>query len=306
MKSLTKIRDVLDQAAENLAAGLAYEAMHGFCESLGPVRAAYTDEQWINEVKRPCLNHPARELFHQCPLTYSAFTKPRGYAGDADMLDLIYDQLPKTSLTPVGEKVFPLVSRYVTGSSVSLRRDIMAHHIDEMASIRPLPSIMSLACGHLREAERSVAFRNGKLGKFVAIDQDPQSLAEVARKSHGNVIEARNATVREIVSGADFGFFDLIYSGGLYDYLDDKTAFMLTGKLFKMLRSGGRLVLANFTPTNYGRPYMETFMDWHLVLRSPEALSSFRGACILNDIQRWSIFIDPYGTIAYLQIDRCR
>ena len=37
-----------------------------------------------------CLNHPIRDLLHQDPFTYRAFAKPRGYAGDAVMMDYIY------------------------------------------------------------------------------------------------------------------------------------------------------------------------------------------------------------------------
>jgi hypothetical protein len=39
---------------------------------------------------RACLNHPVCRLLHQDPLTYRAFSKPRGYAGDAVMMDYIY------------------------------------------------------------------------------------------------------------------------------------------------------------------------------------------------------------------------
>jgi extracellular factor (EF) 3-hydroxypalmitic acid methyl ester biosynthesis protein len=304
MRSQFKIHDLLDQVAAKVEAGHAHFAMRMLCESLGPVRAQYSDAQWTDIIKMPCLNHPVRDLFHQCPLTYRAFTKPRGYAGDADMLDLIYDQRPKTKLSSIGETIFPIVSRFVTGTSVSLRRDIMAHHIDEIASIRAMPSVMSLACGHLREAERSVAVNNGKLAKLLAVDQDRHSLHEVAKKNEGGTIEARYASVGEIVKGRQLGSFDLIYSGGLYDYLDDQTAVALTMRLFNMLNPGGRLILANFTPTNYGRPYMETFMDWHLNLRSPEALSGMRIACKSEEIQHWFTYSDPYGTIAYLQVER--
>lgn len=37
-----------------------------------------------------CLSHFLRGLLHQDPFTYRAFSKPRGYAGDAVMTDYIY------------------------------------------------------------------------------------------------------------------------------------------------------------------------------------------------------------------------
>src|SRR5262245_58416888 len=37
-----------------------------------------------------CRRHPLVHLVHQDPFTYRAFNKPRGYAGDAPMMDFIY------------------------------------------------------------------------------------------------------------------------------------------------------------------------------------------------------------------------
>src|SRR5436305_1600719 len=41
--------------------------------------------------------HPIVDVLHRDPFTYRAFCKPRGYAGDAEMMDYIYggeDQRP--------------------------------------------------------------------------------------------------------------------------------------------------------------------------------------------------------------------
>src|SRR6185503_16334963 len=46
-------------------------------------------ETWP-DFARSCLDHPLRHVLHQDPFTYRAFSKPRGYAGDAVMMDYIY------------------------------------------------------------------------------------------------------------------------------------------------------------------------------------------------------------------------
>jgi hypothetical protein len=38
--------------------------------------------------------------------------------------------------------------------------------------------------------------------------------------------------------------------------------------MFRMLRPGGNMLIANFLPTLRDIGYMEAFMDWHLIYRT--------------------------------------
>jgi extracellular factor (EF) 3-hydroxypalmitic acid methyl ester biosynthesis protein len=60
---------------------------------------------------------------------------------------------------------------------------------------------------------------------------------------------------------------DLIYSAGLYDYLDDKVAKKLSATLFDALKPGGRLVLTNFLKDTHDIGWGEAMMDWFLIYR---------------------------------------
>ncbi|MGQ0619692.1 MAG: class I SAM-dependent methyltransferase, partial [Panacagrimonas sp.] len=66
--------------------------------------------------------------------------------------------------------------------------------------------------------------------------------------------------------------FHLAYAAGLYDYLQEPQAQALTERLFDMLAPGGKLIVPNFLATNRGRGYMESFMDWHLIVRTREQI----------------------------------
>ncbi len=82
--------------------------------------------------------------------------------------------------------------------------------------------------------------------------------------------------VRDLLArgGDELGRFDLIYSAGLYDYLSEPIARRLTQRLLGMLRSKGRLLIANFLPGGSGRGYQELFMDWPLIVRDAAELQA--------------------------------
>ena len=65
------------------------EAMDGLFLGLGFQRRISSDEEWDAIVDR-CLGHPLNGLLQQDPFTCRAFEKPRGYAGDAELIDFIY------------------------------------------------------------------------------------------------------------------------------------------------------------------------------------------------------------------------
>lgn len=65
--------------------------------------------------------------------------------------------------------------------------------------------------------------------------------------------------------------YDLIWSAGLFDYLDEKTFKMLLAKQFAYLKAGGEIVIGNFSLDNPTRDYMECG-NWFLYHRSPDDL----------------------------------
>lgn len=247
-------------------------------------------------------------LVHQDPFTSRAFNKPRGYAGDAVMMDYIYGleegwQPPTTST--LGQGVF----QYTTGASASAgvraRREHIAEKLDEVARLQKSPEILAVASGHLREASMSSAVRRRKFGRFIALDADAESLKEVARSFGEFGIECELADIRKMLTGRlAIGTFDLIYSTGLYDYLNQKTAQKLSYHLFSMLKSGGNLVLANFLPTIPDTGYMEACMDWFLVYRNRIEMMALTELIPQEDISDIHVTVEENQNIIFLQVTR--
>ena len=298
--------ELLDTAASRCDA-LDIGGMDTFVSRLNMLRLAYGPRAWQDAIANIVAPHRLRPMLHQEPMTRRAFEKPRGYPGDAALLDLIYRDAPfADAMTPLGERMHAWVPSGPSMKSVCERRVILAALIDRIAIERPMPRILSLACGHLREAQRSDAVRNRTIGEFVAVDQDALSLEVVAREANGAPITPVKASIRRfLVDHTIYGDFDLIYSAGLYDYLDDETAKRLTTSMFAALRPGGTLVVANFAPELRDIGYMEAMMDWRLIYRDEHGVAGFCDDLPADLIREQTMQRDSGRNVVYLTVRKC-
>ena len=90
----------------------------------------------------------------------------------------------------------------------------------------------------------------------------------------------------------------------MYDYLADGLAARLTRTLFAMAAAGGTLLIANFVPDISDRGYMETFMDWQLIYRTPPVLEALAGALPSEHVAQVRSFVEPNQNIAFVEIQR--
>lgn len=252
-------------------------------------------------------SHRLFAMVRQDPYTERAASKPRGYAGDAVMMDYVYRGTAPEGTTPLGRELMAATTRSPMGLSVLYRRVLLRSLIDDVASALDGGRILSVASGHCRELEGSLIASPLFQGEFVALDQDPLSCDEVRRCTAGQRVRVVQQGVRELLArpvdgrtgDEDLGHFDLIYSAGLYDYLPDGLARRLTARLLQMLRPGGRLMLANFVPTGSGRGYMELFMDWPLIVRNEAAM---RELALAAGAARVASFHDPHRNVVYVEL----
>jgi SAM-dependent methyltransferase len=302
----SSLLELLDRTAALLDA-TDIAGMEALVPCLNLVRLAQGPVAWAKTIERIIAPHRIRPMLHEEPLTRHAFEKPRGYAGDAALLDLIYRVRPYDGpMTQLGARIHAWSASQPACRSVYERRDILASLIDRAAAERPFPRILSLACGHLREAQRSDAVRTQRIGEIVAVDQDPLSLEVVARESHSWRVTPVKASIRRfLVDPSIYGEFDLVYSAGLYDYLEDDTARRLTNSMFAALRPGGTLMVANFAPELLDIGYMEAIMDWQLIYRDESGVAGFCDGLPADQIRERRMDRDSGGNVVYLTIQKC-
>lgn len=289
----------------------AAEGIRVLTDGLRALKTRVPQATWTDKIIPAARKHRVGRLICECPLTEHARTRPRGYPGDAGLLDIIYRHEAKRTTvraaSGLGRAIYDFTIAVPACEAVRQRRALAAAIIDEVARSTPDASVLSVACGNLRETELSMALRTGAIGLCMAVDQDPISLKVVEgyAAAAGGRIEPRRLTVRDLLVGrGNLPQFDLIYSIGLYDYLQPGVAARLTARLFDRLNSGGRLLIANFMRGVWEAPYMEAYMDWHLLYRTEREIRAFVSEMPETAIAESRFWTDAGDCIGYLEARR--
>jgi len=303
---LREFQPALDAIETGMRAGCITTAVEDLFEDLS-LRREEEPERWP-DVARSCISHPLRQILHQDPFTYRAFSKPRGYAGDAVMMDYIYGLgeagQAASDATPLGRAIFSHMATRPSARAVRHRRALLAHLIDRTAS-RGGSRVFALAAGHLREVEMSSAVRSDAITEYMAMDQDEASLAVVEGDYARLGVRAVPGSVRQLLGRkVTPGRFDFVYAAGLFDYLGTSIATALTGRLFEMTRPGGNLLIPNFAVGGRDTGYMEAFMDWHLIYRTHADMHALAASLPADQVASVEIFDDPDQTITFLLVNK--
>jgi hypothetical protein len=246
-----------------------------------------------HDFSRTYKSHPVSGLVAKSAFIRSALEKKYGYAGDKDLMEMIYDN------QWVGEDDF---TRMLNAVYLNLpAAEAVRQRMKTIARVlNALPSgsrVLNVACGSARELSHVSNDIEVDLS-----DHDPHALAHVARYRSGVAADLIRLNAFEFIKGkrtfdrhdggppVDLGerTYDLIYSNGLYDYIPAypdnpaRGAPALTAGLFERLKPGGRLIIGNYADQGPNNPHlrshrfmMELYSEWTLIYRSREQMLDF-------------------------------
>lgn len=297
---------VLDEYAASLVSGRDIQSvLDEFVAWLARERTRRTSQEW-SALCRVVAGHRMADLLRTEPITARGRNKPRGYAGDAVIMDLIYGMGDPPLHDGMSRALHTGILQRPAMRGARWRRQAIRERVDGLARERPGARVASLAAGHLREAEDSIALRKGALSRYWALDQDRESLAQVSRDYGKFGVRGAPEHVRDIIGrgGLRQAPLDLITSTGLYDYLPDRTARPLTSALLRSLTPGGRLLTANVTPQFHDAGYFEAVMDWPLIQRNAHHMLALLEPSVLPHVADIHLFQDPDRVIIFLAATR--
>jgi SAM-dependent methyltransferase len=299
----------LDEVQDLFASHSATFAMDRLGSGLHQLKRRLSSFEW-RMFKMAWRHHPIARVVHQDPFTSWSYRKVRGYPGDARLLDFIYGAASVANdivqASVVGREIYGAASQTAAAIAVRERRDILAGLVDQIADQHPQAiSVLSIGCGHLREAEQSRALAEGKVARWVALDQDAKSLAHIRKQFNATAIEPFGGSIPGLLSDQyRLGSFDLVYAGSLYDNLATGVATQLTELMFSMLKPGGTLLFANFAKDIPDDGYMETFMDWQLLFRDETELEDLWSKLPNCDVAERQTFRGDNGNVIYARVTK--
>ncbi|MDZ4660636.1 MAG: methyltransferase domain-containing protein [Pseudomonadota bacterium] len=226
-----------------------------------------------------------RKLIYEAPFANRVYSKPLGYAGDYEMMNLIYRS------EVIGESLFAKCLHYYlvnepSAVAVKNRADYLQDKIVNIIKTNSTKDlkILSVACGPAMEIQKIINENSDLLAnKNISIhllDQDESALKFTQRtlrnlaNKHSLKIDIRmvHSAIKNVITRGLDEKYDLIYSAGLFDYLTDPVAQMAGSSLFKSLKKGGELIIGNFNTGNPNKFIMAIALDWHLIYRSIEQM----------------------------------
>jgi CRP-like cAMP-binding protein len=249
------------------------------------------------ELEGPFWGYVFKEIFPyfmRSRFAERAYYKPKGYAGDYQMMEMLYHQQPRGDGL-LGALVDSWCLDTAAARAFRGRRILLKGLLQNAAARRANPPrplrILNLACGSCRELFDFLA-ETPRISPLEAlcIDTDAGALEFIHHHvnviPHQAVIRLMQADVLRWIGGRDnhpFGEMDFIYSAGLIDYLEDGLVEKLVCRSYEHLRPGGVLALGNFGPANPNRAFMDHILQWKLIHRSPEQLRTLTAGIPFQD-----------------------
>ena len=300
------VKDVLNKSLQLIEIGSIKEGVSSLVFDLDEVTKGLSQEVICSEVREECLQHPLSKILLQDPMTKWAFQKPRGYSGDAELIDFMYRLKPCTlDDSYLGRELHGELSLAGSVSAVRWRANHIAKEIDQFQKRAGRKiDVISVASGHLRELAY-IENASEKINRFVCIDQDEKS-NQVVRQTYvnHNFLEIIDDSISYIYKRRlENQEFDFIYSTGLFDYLNDKLASRMIEILYGNLQEGGQMIIPNFLKGITEKAYMETFMKWNLIYRNEEDMRILCSSLEIPSSQK-EIDYDDMRKVIYLKITK--
>jgi hypothetical protein len=207
-----------------------------------------------------------------------SYQKPFGYPGDFKIIDDIYLNKPRTAGF---ERLWDICFQKLAAAQATReRKEDFKKIIYEFAAGRKGRDlrIMNLASGPAREIKELLEVYPSIFSKAIfdcyELDDNAISYASQLLNNAPNVnFYKKNAiklALRKDVTREIEQKYDLVYSTGLFDYLDERIASKLIANLKSVLKDDGMMCISNYADkySNSSAYLMEWVAEWNLIYRT--------------------------------------
>lgn len=255
-------------------------------------------------------------LMMASPFFNRVYSKPLGYAGDYEMVNMMFRK-ERGGKTTYGQIINDWL---LNGGPPEAHRNriymldkMLSKAAEEAAAANREVRVLNVGCGPVQELQ--LFFANNKEAKrfsFDLLDFNAETLA-YAKSQIEAITEGQDdppevtyilKTVQELLRQAielpeAAKTYDIIYCAGLFDYLSDRVCTKLVRLFYQWCEPGGRVIVTNVHSSNPVKGLMEHVMEWHLVLRDEADMER-----LAPDLGPLKIYTDETGINVFLEIDK--
>lgn len=227
-----------------------------------------------------------------------AYRKNRGYAGDYIVIDKIMNRDVTT------QKKYRNWDYYFHSQAapqgVRNRKDYFLSKSLKMATEAEKLSILNIASGPCRDIHELYKNRESKNIETYCLDHDSEAIEFSRNLLEDKPVVFHNCNPFKFITDTRF---DLIWSGGVFDYFDDRMFVRVLKKYYNFLNNNGKIIIGNFNKGNPSKNYMEIFGEWFLQYRNKEDLYRLAleaGICEENI----KVECEPLGVNLFLIVEK--
>lgn len=248
------------------------------------------------------------------PFVHRSYSKPLGYAGDYEMVNMILRD-PGEGSTTYAKIVNTFILRKDTATAHRNRINMLFERLRSEAQRKSMEGrafrVMTVGCGPASELQRFI--KNDPLserGEYHLLDFNDETIAHVKGKieqimgeSHRNpIVEYQHKSIHDLLREARERSnmlqesYDMVYCAGLLDYLPDRICRRLLRLFYNWTKPGGLIVATNVHPSNPIVHIMDYILEWHLICRAEAKMAELAGplgTCQVNtDETGLNVFLD--------------
>jgi extracellular factor (EF) 3-hydroxypalmitic acid methyl ester biosynthesis protein len=253
------------------------------------------------------------------PFIHRTFSKPLGYAGDYEMVNMMFRD-PWEGANTYAKLINGIIIRSDGAKAHRNRIDRLYQHLNVEAERvfrkgRPL-RVLNVGCGPAVEIQRFL--RQSSLADNCILDlvdfndvtlaYTKRMLDEAMRaggrtckinllqESIHNLLKGRGQTLADAVGDLTQAY-DLVYCAGLFDYISERVCARMMRMFADWTRPDGLVIATNVHPGNPVRQFIEHILEWNLIYRNQADMRA-----LTPEGMPCEIVCEPCGVNVFLEI----
>jgi extracellular factor (EF) 3-hydroxypalmitic acid methyl ester biosynthesis protein len=249
------------------------------------------------------------------PFNHRIFTKPLGYAGDYQMVNMMLAPSgvgASTYAKVINRFTLSLAPAAAHRNRIDILEQTLRREARRTASAGHGLRALNIGSGPAAEIQRFIASDAASAGsELTVVDFNEETLEHAERRiaqalrSAGRTLQfgVAHQSIHELLKSAASGRsavagqYDFVYCAGLFDYLSERICRKLVRLFLEWTAPGGLVLVTNVHSRNPIRGYMEHVVEWYLEYRDEEQLRRF-----VPEQMPCRLFTDATGVNLFLEI----